>query len=109
MSVPLIFFYFQQNNHFIEWGPIVDKVSGLTVTDAVGVANLYDRHGVVVPGATALAMTQQVAGSGIVRAFIDGNTFNPPEDQNYKTVIDISSASLGAIGKWNIRSTVSEG
>jgi hypothetical protein len=108
MPIPSTFNLVKQNSNFISWGPIIDKVTGAIVTDVSGTATTFDHDGNAVASASALSMTQRVANSGICIADIDAS-FNPPSGENYRTVIALTSTSLGAIGKWTVRTVVTKG
>jgi hypothetical protein len=97
MSVPTSFTFSAENDQYIEWGPMVDGLTGITLGDGTqvapaylnnltGTATLLDATGAPVTGANALPFVYVPASNGIYRALVE-QTFNPPVGGGYKLVI----------------------
>jgi hypothetical protein len=106
VPVPQSFDLIPANDNVVEWGPVVDEANDeAPITDCTGTLTVTDKAGNPITGANALTLTH--IGAGIYRAGISGAVFNPPLGENiYRTVIQLSSAGLGAVGKWTIRTSV---
>jgi len=76
-----------QNDQYVEWGPMIDGTTGITLGDGtavpasyqnnlVGTATLIDASGAPVTGLNGVAFAYVAASNGIYRALIE-QTFNP--------------------------------
>jgi hypothetical protein len=87
MTVPVSLTFRLKNDQYIEWGPMVDGTTGITLGDGTivpvvylnnlaGTATLIDSTGTPVTGLNGAAFTYLTASNGIYRALVE-QTFNP--------------------------------
>jgi len=87
MSMPTSITFRLQNDEFIEWGPMIDGTTGVTLGDGTvvppaylnnltGSATLVDMTGAPVTGLNGVAFAYVAASNGIYRALVE-QTFAP--------------------------------
>lgn len=87
MSMPVNLVFRLKNDEYIEWGPMVDGTTGITLGDGTvvpvsylnnltGTVTLVDSTGTPVTGLSAVAFTYLAASNGIYRALVE-QTFAP--------------------------------
>ncbi len=85
--MPTSFIFRLKNDQYIEWGPMIDGTTGITLGDGTvvpasylnnltGTATLVDSTGTPVAGLNGLAFAYVAASNGIYRALVE-QTFNP--------------------------------
>jgi hypothetical protein len=114
MTLPVLWTFTKGNDEYVEWGPIIDGRTGITLGDGTvvpaiylnslnGTMTLYDPTGIAVPGAAALAFVYVASSNGIYRALVTAASFNPPvTGRGFKLIVDFNSP----LGHWEVPARV---
>ena len=111
MPIPSSFTFYVKNDQWVEWGPMIDGTTGITLGDGTvvavvylnnltGTATLQDSTGAPVAFFNALALNYVAGSNGIYRALVE-QTFNPPLGGGYKLVIDLVAAGAEPRGDYH--------
>lgn len=114
MTLPTLWVLYKGNDQYVEWGPIIDGRTGVTLGDGtsvpptymnslVGTMTLFDPSGNAVAGATSIAFAYVAASNGIYRAQILGANFAPTTTgKGFRLVVDFNAPG----GHWEVPAQV---
>ncbi|HEX4381234.1 MAG TPA: hypothetical protein VH022_14425 [Candidatus Acidoferrum sp.] len=113
MSVQEPFILYPNCDNAVYWGPLAtgataEDASPTLVTDATGTLTVYDKYGRAIAGATNISFAP-TGTSGVYKAAIAKESFNPKPGRYYNTRITMSSAALNGAGEtWNVKTWVED-
>jgi len=106
--LPFTFIFTLGNDQTLQWGPVVNGVTGDPVTDALVTATLYQGRvngygGAPVAGLTGVVLVHE--GAGVYQTVVLGTDLATTLGANYTLVVDANSTSAG-VAHWEEKATV---